>query len=87
MAVRKLAAVVFLIDGWDGERQQRSKGTDQEPCSSPSIHRLQFRGEAVFFDFHWITGVMFGFEAIDDPDCVIVVVDFGILRMMITKAR
>ncbi|MER8383843.1 hypothetical protein, partial [Mesorhizobium sp. M1399] len=46
-----------------------------------------FKERHVFFDFHWITGIMVGFEIIDDPDCTLVVVDLGILRMMITKMR
>lgn len=43
--------------------------------------------ENVIFDFHWIAGVMVGFEIVDDPDCVVFVVDLGILRVMITKER
>ena len=41
----------------------------------------------MFFDTHWITGVMVGIEIIEDPDYIQVIVDLGILRIAITKER
>ncbi|MGO7564637.1 hypothetical protein ACC754_35115 [Rhizobium johnstonii] len=41
----------------------------------------------MFFDTHWITGVMVGIEFIEDPDYIQVVVDLGILRIVFTKGR